>query len=44
MTDWERDEIKRKIASLPSGGVSYKTISGKKYAYHQTIRYFLMST
>ena len=35
MTDWERDEIKRKIASLPSGGVSYKTISGKKYAYHQ---------
>ena len=35
MTERERDEIKRKIASLPSGGVSYKTISGKKYAYHQ---------
>ncbi len=35
MTERERNEIQRKIDSLPSGGVSYKTISGKRYAYYQ---------
>ena len=35
MTERERNEIQRKIDSLPSGGISYKTINGKKYPYYQ---------
>ena len=35
MTEREQNEIRRKIASLPSGGISYKMINGKKYPYYQ---------
>lgn len=35
MTERERNEIQRKIDSLPSGSISYKTINGKKYPYLQ---------
>ncbi len=35
MTESEQNEIQRKIDSLPSGGISYKTINGKKYPYYQ---------
>ena len=35
MTEREQNEIQRKIDSLPSGGISYKTINGKKYPYYQ---------
>ncbi len=35
MTERERNEIERKIDSLPSGSISYKTINGKKYPYLQ---------
>lgn len=35
MTESEQNEIQRKIDSLPSGGISYKTINGRKYPYYQ---------
>lgn len=35
MTNSERREILRRIEALPSGGISYKTINGKKYPYYQ---------
>ena len=35
MTNSEHSEILRRIEALPSGGISYKTINGKKYPYYQ---------
>ena len=35
MTDENYSRLKEKIASLPSGGITYKKINGKKYAYYQ---------
>lgn len=29
------ESIRNRIAELPSGGITYKTINGKKYAYYQ---------
>ena len=31
----EIDELRKKIESLPSGGITAKTIKGKKYLYYQ---------
>ena len=35
MTDENYSRLKEKIASLPSGGITYKKINGRKYAYYQ---------
>lgn len=35
MTQQERNRIQHRIDSLPSGGITYKTINGKKYPYYQ---------
>lgn len=35
MTQQERNRIQQRIDSLPSGGITYKTINGKKYPYYQ---------
>ena len=35
MTDENYSRLMEKIASLPSGGITYKKINGRKYAYYQ---------
>ena len=35
MDDTKRATILQRIAELPSGGITYKTINGKRYAYYQ---------
>ena len=35
MTQQERNRIQQRIDSLPPGGITYKTINGKKYPYYQ---------
>ena len=35
MTIQELNDIRSRIDVLPSGGISYKTINGKRYPYYQ---------
>ena len=35
MTQEERAELQARIAALPAGNITYKTINGKKYPYLQ---------
>ena len=35
MTKNEYDMIMREIEKLPTGGITYKKINGKEYAYYQ---------
>ena len=35
MTQEERAELQARIAALPVGNITYKTINGKKYPYLQ---------
>lgn len=34
MTDEEKKDIQAKVDTLPIGGITYKTINGKKYPWN----------